>query len=103
MADPAHNTPSDPVPNAPARRASPADQMAALTGVALDVSPPEPEEAGENTPNREIALELASTNYLLTQILRIGIMHASTAAAHMAEDVEHNFRPTAPLSTPNIN
>ena len=41
--------------------------------------------------NREIALELASTNYLLTQLLRVGIMHASTAAAHMAEDVEHEF------------
>ena len=53
--------------------------------------------------NREIALELASTNYLLTQLLRVGIMHASTAAAHMAADVEHDFAPTAPLSTPNIN
>ena len=53
--------------------------------------------------NREIALELASTNYLLTQLLRVGIMHASTAAAHMAADVEHDFQPTAPLSTPNIN
>jgi len=30
-------------------------------------------------------------------------MHASTAAAHMAADVEHDFAPTAPLSTPNIN
>ena len=53
--------------------------------------------------NREIALELASTNYLLTQLLRVGIMHASTAAAHMAADVEHDFAPTAPLSTPSIN
>ena len=53
--------------------------------------------------NREVALELASTNYLLTQLLRVGIMHASTAAAHMAEDVEHDFPPTAPMSTPNIN
>ena len=53
--------------------------------------------------DREIALELASTNYLLTQLLRVGIMHASTAAAHMAADVEHDFQPTAPLSTPNIN
>jgi hypothetical protein len=53
--------------------------------------------------NREIALELASSNYLLTQLLRVGIMHASTSAAHMAADVEHEFAPTAPLSTPNIN
>src|SRR5271166_6778322 len=53
--------------------------------------------------NREMALELASTNYLLTQLLRVGIMHASTAAAHMAADVEHDFPPTAPMSTPNIN
>jgi hypothetical protein len=53
--------------------------------------------------NREIVLELGATNYLLTQLLRVGIMHASTAAAHMANDVEHDFAPTAPLSTPSIN
>ena len=53
--------------------------------------------------NREIALELASTNYLLTQLLRVGIMHASTSAAHLAEDVEHDFIPAVPLTTPNIN
>ena len=34
--------------------------------------------------NREIVLELGATNYLLTQLLRLGIMHASTAAAHLA-------------------
>ena len=43
--------------------------------------------------NREIVLELGATNYLLTQLLRVGIMHASTAAAHMANDVEHDFAP----------
>ena len=53
--------------------------------------------------NREIALELASTNYLLTQLLRVGIMHASTSAAHLAEDVERDFIPAVPLTTPNIN
>jgi hypothetical protein len=53
--------------------------------------------------NREIALELGATNYLLTQVLRVEIMHASTAAAHMANDVEHDFAPTAPLPTPSIN
>jgi len=53
--------------------------------------------------NREIALELASTNYLLTQLLRVGIMHASTSAAHLAEDVEHDFIPAVPLTTPTIN
>jgi hypothetical protein len=30
-------------------------------------------------------------------------MHASTAAAHLANDVEHDFAPTAPLPTPSIN
>jgi hypothetical protein len=53
--------------------------------------------------NREIVLELGATNYLLTQLLRVGIMHASTAAAHLANDVEHDFAPTAPLPTPSIN
>ena len=53
--------------------------------------------------NREIVLELGATNYLLTQLLRVGIMHASTAAAHLASDVEHDFAPTAPLPTPSIN
>ena len=53
--------------------------------------------------SREIVLELGATNYLLTQLLRVGIMHASTAAAHMANDVEHDFAPTAPLPTPSIN
>jgi hypothetical protein len=53
--------------------------------------------------NREIALELASANYLLTQLLRVGIMHASTSAAHLAEDVERDFIPAIPLTTPNIN
>ena len=53
--------------------------------------------------NREIVLELGETNYLLAQLLRVGIMHASTAAAHMANDVEHDFAPTAPLPTPTIN
>ena len=53
--------------------------------------------------NREIVLELGATNYLLTQLLRVGIMHASTAAAHLANHVEHDFAPTAPLPTPSIN
>ena len=53
--------------------------------------------------NREMVLELGATNYLLTQLLRVNIMHASTAAAHLANDVEHDFAPTAPLPTPSIN
>jgi hypothetical protein len=53
--------------------------------------------------DREIVLELGATNYLLTQLLRVNVMHASTAAAHLANDVEHDFVPTAPLSTPSIN
>jgi hypothetical protein len=53
--------------------------------------------------DREIVLELGATNYLLTQLLRVNVLHASTAAAHLANDVEHDFVPTAPLSTPSIN
>src|SRR3984957_12143611 len=53
--------------------------------------------------NREIVLELGATNYLLTQLLRVGVLHASTSAAHLANDVEHDFAPTAPLPTPSIN
>jgi hypothetical protein len=53
--------------------------------------------------NREIVLELGATNYLLTQLLRVGVLHASTSAAHLANDVDHDFAPTAPLPTPSIN
>jgi hypothetical protein len=53
--------------------------------------------------DREIVLELGATNYLLTQLLRVNVMHASTAAAHLANDVEHDFVPAAPLATPSIN
>jgi hypothetical protein len=50
MADPTPSTPLD----APGRRTSPANQMAALTGESVKRSPSDPEEAGENTPVREI-------------------------------------------------
>ena len=62
--------------------------------------------------NREIALELASTNYLLTQLLRVGIMHASTVSgphgggrrARFPADrapvyAEHQLTPLHPLQT----
>ena len=46
-----------------------------------------------NSVSREIATELAQTNYLLVQLYRVELMHATTDAAHMAATVEHDFQP----------
>ena len=53
--------------------------------------------------NREIAHELAATNYLLTQLYRVSLLNASTNAAHLAAKVEGDFAPTVQLPTPNIS
>lgn len=52
---------------------------------------------------REIATELAETNYLLVQLFRLNLMHATTAAATLAENVEHNYQPPIPMPSPNIS
>ena len=56
-----------------------------------------------NSVNREIATELAQTNYLLMQLYRVELMHATTAAAHMAENVEHDFQPAVQMPSPTVS
>ena len=56
-----------------------------------------------NTLIVEMTKHSNQTNFQHLISFCVGIMHASTAAAHMANDVEHDFAPTAPLPTPSIN
>jgi len=52
---------------------------------------------------REIAHELAATNYLLTQLYRVSLLNASANATHLAATTEANFVPTVQLPTPNMS
>ncbi|MCW2318898.1 hypothetical protein M2322_004467 [Rhodoblastus acidophilus] len=52
---------------------------------------------------REIATELAQTNYLLVQLYKLNLMHATTSAAQLAEAVEHNYQPTFAMPSPNLS
>ena len=52
---------------------------------------------------REIAHELAATNYLLTQLYRVALFNASANAAHLATATEAAFPPTVQMATPNIS
>ncbi|VTZ48802.1 conserved hypothetical protein [Methylocella tundrae] len=52
---------------------------------------------------REIAQELAATNYLLTQLYRVNLMNASANGAHLAATTEHIYQPTVELPTPNMS
>ena len=56
-----------------------------------------------NSVNREIATEIAETNYLLVQLFRIELMHATTDAAHMAATVEHDFQPAVQMPSPTVS
>ena len=51
---------------------------------------------------REIALELAVSNYLALQNYRVGLLNASANATHLAASTEHNFPPATPMPTPSI-
>jgi len=51
---------------------------------------------------REIALELSATNYLLLQNFRVALLNASTNAAHLATTVQHDYQPASPMPTPNM-
>ena len=51
---------------------------------------------------REIANELAVTNYLLLETYRIAMKHASVAATQLAATEEQTFRPAVELPTPNV-
>jgi hypothetical protein len=51
---------------------------------------------------REIAHELASTNYLLAQLLQIELRHAAVDSAHLAQVVETDFTKTVQMPSPQI-
>ena len=51
---------------------------------------------------REIATELALSNYLAFQNYRVGMMNATVSAARLAVATEHDFKPTTPMPSPSI-
>ena len=51
---------------------------------------------------REIATELALTNYLLFHIYKSGLQRGVLSAAHLAVDTEHDYMPTSPMPTPSV-
>jgi hypothetical protein len=51
---------------------------------------------------REIANELAVTNYLLLEHYRVAIKNAAVNATHLAADTDHNFQSVVELPTPNM-
>jgi hypothetical protein len=51
---------------------------------------------------RETALELALNNYLMFQILKTSLQHATISATHLAEDTDRHFLPTSKMSTPSM-
>ncbi|WP_294537751.1 hypothetical protein [uncultured Rhodoblastus sp.] len=52
---------------------------------------------------REIATEISETNYLLVQLFRLELMHATTAAAQLAQNVERDYQPPTQMASPNIS
>lgn len=64
--------------------------------VALQAMPPA-------TVQREIATELALSNYLALQTYRVGLWQAALTATQVAQTEEVNFRTAVPMPTPTIN
>ena len=52
---------------------------------------------------REIATELASTNYLLVQLFKLEMMHATTSAAQLAETAKQNYKPVFDMPSPTLS
>ena len=51
---------------------------------------------------REIAIELALNNYLQYQNFKLGLMHTTISATHLAEDTERNSQRTVQMPVPSI-
>ena len=51
---------------------------------------------------REIAIELALSNYLLFQLFKTGLQTGTMSAAQLAEITEHNFQPAVRMHTPSM-
>jgi hypothetical protein len=52
---------------------------------------------------REVALELALTNYLLFETYKATLQHATISATHLAEDTDRYFMPTTKMPTPSMS
>ena len=52
---------------------------------------------------REIATEMALSNYLAYQNYRVEVLHASVAATSLAASQEQNFKAQSPLPTPTAS
>jgi hypothetical protein len=52
---------------------------------------------------REVALELALSNYLQFQIFKIDLQNAALNATNVAQTAQHDYQPAVPMPTPNIN
>jgi hypothetical protein len=51
---------------------------------------------------RELASEMALSNYLAFQNLKIAMKHAAIGATQLAETAEHNFMPTVRMAAPSM-
>ena len=51
---------------------------------------------------REIATELALSNYLALQNYRVTLLNATMSAAQLSATEEANFRPTTPMPSPSM-
>ena len=51
---------------------------------------------------RETASELALTNYLLFQLFKMNLTHATISATQLAEDTDRNSQPTVRMPTPSM-
>jgi len=51
---------------------------------------------------REIAIELALSNYLQFQIFNLALQTGTISAAQLAETTEHNFQPAVRMPTPSM-
>ena len=52
---------------------------------------------------REIAIELALSNYLQFQIFKMGLQHATISATQLAQTVEHGYQPAVQMPTPSMH
>jgi hypothetical protein len=51
---------------------------------------------------REIATELAQTNYLLFQTYKLALQHTTISATQLAASAEHDFMPTVRMPAPSL-
>lgn len=51
---------------------------------------------------REVAVELALSNYLAFQNFKLNLQHLDVSAAQFAEATDRDFLPTSPMPTPSI-